>query len=110
MAKLVEEAPNSKSKTQRFTDKFLSNESSAPFARQSYLPFCGKVIILVQLDHALEVVHAQLLPEGKATIIKELKKEGPTAMTGDGLNDAPALAIADIGTCNRYRTFDSYAQ
>jgi Cd2+/Zn2+-exporting ATPase len=51
----------------------------------------------VQLDHALEVVHAELLPEGKATIIKELKKEGPTAMTGDGLNDAPALAIADIG-------------
>jgi Cd2+/Zn2+-exporting ATPase len=51
----------------------------------------------VHLDHALEVVHAELLPEGKATTIKELKKEGPTAMIGDGLNDAPALAIADIG-------------
>jgi len=51
----------------------------------------------VQLDHALEVVHAELLPEGKATTIKELKKEGPTAMIGDGLNDAPALAIADNG-------------
>ncbi|KAJ6732020.1 CADMIUM/ZINC-TRANSPORTING ATPASE HMA2-RELATED [Salix purpurea] len=49
------------------------------------------------LDHALEVVHAELLPAGKATIIKELKEEGPTAMTGYGLNDAPALAIADIG-------------
>uniref|UniRef100_A0A6M2FD73 HMA domain-containing protein n=1 Tax=Populus davidiana TaxID=266767 RepID=A0A6M2FD73_9ROSI len=50
-----------------------------------------------QLGHALEVVHAELLPEDKATIIKELKKEGPTAMIGDGVNDAPALATADIG-------------
>ncbi|KAL9387906.1 hypothetical protein Peur_021030 [Populus x canadensis] len=50
-----------------------------------------------QLDHALEVVHAELLPEGKATIIKELKKEGPITMTGDDLNDALVLAIANIG-------------
>ncbi|KAL9377268.1 hypothetical protein Peur_031388 [Populus x canadensis] len=50
-----------------------------------------------QANHAPEVVHAELLPEGKATIIKELKKEGPAAKTGDDLNDAPALAIADIG-------------
>ncbi|KAJ4830490.1 putative cadmium/zinc-transporting ATPase hma4 [Turnera subulata] len=50
-----------------------------------------------QLHHALGAVHAELLPEDKARIVKELKKEGPTAMIGDGLNDAPALATADIG-------------
>ncbi|KAK4265523.1 hypothetical protein QN277_026568 [Acacia crassicarpa] len=50
-----------------------------------------------QLGHALEQVHAELLPEGKAKIITEFKKKGKTAMVGDGVNDAPALAAADIG-------------
>ncbi|XP_019464429.1 PREDICTED: putative inactive cadmium/zinc-transporting ATPase HMA3 [Lupinus angustifolius] len=50
-----------------------------------------------QLGKALELVHAELLPEDKVKIISEFKKEGPTAMVGDGLNDAPALATADIG-------------
>ncbi|KAL8481752.1 hypothetical protein ACS0TY_028049 [Phlomoides rotata] len=50
-----------------------------------------------QLGGALEVVHAELLPEDKTCVIKELQREGATAMIGDGLNDAPALATADIG-------------
>ncbi|PIN10351.1 Cation transport ATPase [Handroanthus impetiginosus] len=50
-----------------------------------------------QLGGALEVIHAELLPEDKVTVIKQLQKEGRTAMIGDGLNDAPALATADIG-------------
>lgn len=45
----------------------------------------------------MDIVQAELLPEGKSEIIKEFKREGPTAMVGDGLNDAPALATADIG-------------
>lgn len=50
-----------------------------------------------QLGNVLDVVHGELLPEDKSRIIQEFKKEGPTAMVGDGVNDAPALATADIG-------------
>ncbi|XP_068642288.1 cadmium/zinc-transporting ATPase HMA2-like [Aristolochia californica] len=51
-----------------------------------------------QLGEVIETVHAELLPEEKVAFIKELKKmAGPTAMVGDGMNDAPALATADIG-------------
>lgn len=42
-------------------------------------------------------VRAELRPEDKATAISELTKVGPVAMIGDGINDAPALASADIG-------------
>ncbi|WZY86004.1 hypothetical protein YC2023_032388 [Brassica napus] len=50
-----------------------------------------------QLGDALDIVHAELLPQDKARIIDEFKSQGPTMMVGDGLNDAPALAKADIG-------------
>ncbi|CAN1329741.1 Cadmium/zinc-transporting ATPase HMA2, partial [Linum perenne] len=51
-----------------------------------------------QLENALEEVHAELLPEDKTRIVGEFKRRrGATAMVGDGINDAPALATADIG-------------
>lgn len=45
----------------------------------------------------VDEVIAGVLPEGKESVIRELKKKGRVAMVGDGINDAPALTRADIG-------------
>ena len=45
----------------------------------------------------VDTIIAGVLPEGKADVIASLKKRGRVLMIGDGINDAPALAAADVG-------------
>lgn len=53
---------------------------------------------LVATELGLDRFHAELLPHDKVEYVKRLKAEGHVvAMAGDGINDAPAIATADIG-------------
>jgi Cd2+/Zn2+-exporting ATPase len=48
-------------------------------------------------DIGIDEYKAELLPDEKVHAIRELKKHGTTLMIGDGINDAPALAAANVG-------------
>src|SRR6266478_8306973 len=53
---------------------------------------------MIAKELGLTEIEAEVRPEQKAAVIERLKKEGRiVAMAGDGINDAPALAAADVG-------------
>src|SRR5690606_15632605 len=54
---------------------------------------CEKLAGELNIDH----VFAEQRPEQKLSVIESLSSKAPTAMVGDGINDAPALAKATIG-------------
>lgn len=52
----------------------------------------------IATEAGIDEFHAELMPEDKLRMLKEVSaRYGPVAMIGDGVNDAPALAAADIG-------------
>lgn len=71
-------------KTEGITTVLLSGDREAACRR-----------VAKELD--IDVWHAQKTPEQKLQAIHELMKNGPVAMVGDGVNDAPALTAATIG-------------
>jgi Cd2+/Zn2+-exporting ATPase len=57
------------------------------------------VAIAQKVANQLQVTnyHAELLPQDKVEIVTKLKQSGTVAFVGDGINDAPVLAMADVG-------------
>ncbi|RME07829.1 MAG: cadmium-translocating P-type ATPase [Anaerolineae bacterium] len=57
-----------------------------------------RVAAAIAAQAGVDEFHAGLLPQDKVALLRSLRaKYGPTAMVGDGVNDAPALATADVG-------------
>ena len=61
-----------------------------------------------QMD--IDSYHAEILPEDKSDYVNKLKQRGTVMMVGDGINDAPALAFADVGVSLGGRQTDIAAE
>lgn len=56
-----------------------------------------RVASAVARDLNIDEVHSDLLPEQKVEFLERLSKQSPAAMVGDGVNDAPAMAVSSLG-------------
>jgi Cu+-exporting ATPase len=103
---LVESAPRARALALLAFGDALKPQSAAAVATLRSL---GIVPVLVTGDNrgaaeaagraaGIDDVRAEVLPEDKAAVVAQLRRSyGAVAMVGDGINDAPALAAADIG-------------
>ena len=64
----------------------------------------------VARDMDVDSYHAEILPEDKSRYVNQLKQRGTVMMVGDGINDAPALAFADVGVSLGGRQTDIAAE
>jgi len=89
---------------------FAVADSIKPTSREAIATLAGMNVSIVMLtgdnqrtaqtiatQAGLSEARGDLLPEDKLAAIRELRSKGPTAMIGDGINDAPALTESDIG-------------
>ena len=68
--------------------------------------------VAAEVARAMDVdsYHAEILPEDKSRYVNQLKQRGTVMMVGDGINDAPALAFADVGVSLGGRQTDIAAE
>lgn len=89
---------------------FAVSDAIKPTSRDAIAELSSLSVATVMLtgdnQHTAETIAAEagirqvrggLLPADKLTVVQELRRSGPTAMIGDGINDAPALTEADTG-------------
>lgn len=57
----------------------------------------GRPARRIAAEAGIDEIHAGVLPDGKAEIVRRLQALGKVAMVGDGINDAPALMQANVG-------------
>ena len=81
--------PNAREMVQYFADQGLETVMLSGDQQQKTQKLAERL--------SIDQVHAEKHPDEKLKILEDLSKEKPTAMVGDGVNDAPSLSRADIG-------------